>query len=107
MQHTNMATLQKKEIIGWVSPMAIHPGNFLAEILEEYSLSQAELSERIGISKKVINEIVKGKNAVTSATAYKLSKVFPLTPDYWINLQKSYEADNARINRYKKRRLIK
>lgn len=93
----NMATLQKKEIIGWVSPMAIHPGNFLAEILEEYSLSQAELSERIGISKKVINEIVKGKNAVTSATAYKLSKVFPLTPDYWINLQKSYEADNARI----------
>ncbi|MBI2120176.1 MAG: HigA family addiction module antidote protein [Parcubacteria group bacterium] len=92
-----MTTTQTKEIIGWVSPTAIHPGEFLEETLEEYSLSQAELSERIGISKKVINEIVKGKNPITSSTAYKLSKVFPISPDYWINLQKSYEADKARI----------
>jgi len=94
---TIMATTQTKEIIGWVSPMAIHPGEFLAETLGEYSLTQAELSERIGISKKVINEIIKGKNPITSSTAYKLSKVFPISPDYWINLQKSYEADKARF----------
>lgn len=92
-----MATKDEKQIIGWESPIVIHPGEFLEEILEEYNLSQIELAERIGISPKVINEIIRGKNPITRPTAFKLSKIFPMSADYWVNLQQSYENDKARI----------
>ncbi len=87
----------KKNIIGWESPIAIHPGEFLEEILEDYSITQVELSERIGLHKKVINEIINGKNPITHLTAFKLSKIFPMSFEYWINLQNSFEDDLARI----------
>jgi len=97
-----MIPKEKKEITGWESPAAIHPGEFLEEILEEYHLSQVDLSERIGLTPKVINEIIKGKNPITRQTAFKLSKVFPMSADYWVNLQQGYEDDNARIEEVKK-----
>lgn len=97
-----MMQKEKKEIVGWESPIAIHPGEFLEEILEEYHLSQVELSERIGITSKVINEIIKGKNPVTRQTAFKLSKVLPMSADYWVNLQQGYEDDKSRIEEAKK-----
>lgn len=97
-----MMPKEKKEIVGWESPIAIHPGEFLEEILEEYHLSQVDLSERIGITPKVINEIIKGKNPITRPTAFKLSKVFPVSADYWVNLQQGYEDDKARIDEVKR-----
>lgn len=97
-----MITKNTKEIIGWESPVAIHPGEFLEEILSEYHLSQVELSERIDISPKAINEIIKGKNPITIQTAFKLSKIFPVSAEYWINLQQSFQNDEARIEEAKK-----
>lgn len=97
-----MATKNEKEIVGWESPVAIHPGEFLEEILEEYHVSQVELAKRIDLSPKVVNEIIKGKNPVTRETAFKLSKVFPMSADYWVNLQQGYEDDKARIEEKKK-----
>lgn len=87
----------KKEIIGWESPVAIHPGEFLSELLSEFNLKQVELSERINLEPKTISEIINGKNPITIETAFKLSKIFPLPVDYWVNLQKSYEEDSVRI----------
>ncbi|MFA5994136.1 MAG: HigA family addiction module antitoxin [Parcubacteria group bacterium] len=95
--------MSNKEIIvenisGWESPVAIHPGEFLQDYIEEYHLTQIELALRTGVSKKIINEIINGKNPVTEAMAVKLSKVFPLSVEYWLNLQAGYEADLARLN---------
>jgi len=97
-----MITKDKKVVVGWQSPVAIHPGEFLEEALKEYNLSQIELSERIGITPKVINEIIKGKNPITRTTASKLSKIFPMSAGYWTNLQQSYEDDVARIEETEK-----
>ncbi len=85
-------------ISGWESPIAIHPGEFLLDYLEEYNITQVELAIRTGVSKKIINEIINGKNPITEAMAVKLSKVFPLSVEYWLNLQAGYEADFARLN---------
>ncbi len=87
----------KKNIVGWDSPVAIHPGKFLEDTLEDFSMSQVDLAERTGLSKKVINEILKGKNPITRPTAFKLAKVFPISEEYWINLQNIYESDKARL----------
>ena len=92
MPHT-----KEEKLIGWESPEAIHPGEFLVDVLDEFSMSQGELANRIGLSKKAVNEIIKGKNPVTERTARRLHKVFPFSKEYWVNLQKEYESDKARL----------
>ncbi|KKP68213.1 MAG: Plasmid maintenance system antidote protein, XRE family [Candidatus Moranbacteria bacterium GW2011_GWE1_35_17] len=90
--------LNLNNITGWESPVAIHPGEFLQDYIEEYNITQIELALRTGMSKKIINEIINGKNPITEAMAVKLSKIFPLSVEYWLNLQAGYEADLARLN---------
>ena len=51
------------------------PGDTLDELLETRGMTQAELAERTGHSRKVINEIVKGKAPLTPATALQLERV--------------------------------
>jgi len=79
------------------APIAIHPGETLKDILEETDLSQAQLSGRTGLHVKTINEIIKGKNPITSETALKLSIVFGMSEGFWNNLQRNYEETIARI----------
>ena len=45
--------------------IAIPPGDTLLEILEDIGMTQAELAKRMGRPKKTINEIIKGKSAIT------------------------------------------
>ncbi len=79
------------KIIGWNSLRATHPGEHLVDFLEESGISQIELAERTGISKKAINEMVNGKNPITQNTAFRFGKVFSTSPELWINLQSSYD----------------
>lgn len=78
-------------LVEWRVSDAIHPGEFLKDAIEENNVSQIELAKRIGVHKKLINDIVNGKNPITRETAYKLSKIFELSTEYWVNLQKIYE----------------
>ena len=80
------------------APIAIHPGETLKDILEETGLLQAQLSGRTGLHVKTINEIIKGKNPITSETALKLSIVFGMSEGFWNNLQRNYEETIARID---------
>lgn len=80
-----------ERLYGWKSPIAIHAGEFLEDALDEYGMSQADLAERTGLSKKIINDIVKGRNPITHSTAFKLSKVFNFPSEYWMKLQQAYD----------------
>src|SRR5882724_11373414 len=51
------------------------PGETLEEILEMRGMSQAELADRTGRPRKTINEIIRGKAAITAETALQLEKV--------------------------------
>lgn len=81
----------------YLAPVAIHPGETLLEVLESKKMTQAELSERIGLHKKTINEIIKGKKPITPNTALKLSFVFGTSENFWNNLQKNYDETVARL----------
>ena len=96
-----MGNVSKKSVTGWESPTAFHPGVFLADILKDLSMTQSELAERISLSKKAVNEIIKGKTAVTRSTAHKLSRALPLSEQYWVNAQNIYEQDKARLEEEK------
>ncbi len=91
-----------ERVSGWESPVAIHPGSYLQDFLEEFSMTQDELAKRIDLTPKTVNEIIKGKANITNHTALKLSKVFPVSEGYWNNLQEIYLTDIARIEDAKK-----
>ncbi len=74
----------------------IHPGEFLADELEELGMSAAELARIIHVPANRISQIIAGKRNVTADTALRLGRYFGSGPQIWLNLQKAYELDVAR-----------
>lgn len=73
----------------------IHPGEFLAELLEELDLSQAAFARAIGVSPMRISHVLNGNRPVTAELALLFGKVFDQSPQYWLNLQTDYDLKNA------------
>ena len=78
--------IQNQYVPDVVSP----PGETLLEILEDRGMSQAELAERTGRPKKTINEIIKGKAALTPETAIQLELVLGTPASFWNNREQNY-----------------
>ena len=70
---------------------AIHPGEYLAEILDELSMSQAEFARRIGVSAMRISHVVRGSRPVTAELALLFGRAFGQSPQYWMNLQTTFD----------------
>ena len=70
---------------------AIHPGEFLKEIVDEMGLSQVALAQALGISTMRVSHVLKGTRPVSAELALRLGRVMGQTPQYWLNLQASYD----------------
>lgn len=68
-----------------------HPGDTLFELLQQYGISQKELSIKTQTSEKHINEIINGKKSITVSFAKKLENVFKPSASFWINRQNIYD----------------
>ena len=82
----------------------IHPGEFLREILEERGLSQAHFARVISVSPMRISHVVKGARPVTAELALLFGRAFGQSPQYWLNLQGTYDlklAERAIANQLK------
>ncbi len=78
------------------------PGETLRETLEALGMSQAELADRMGRPKKTINEIIKGKAALTPDTALQLERVLGISAGFWSNRDyhyREYQAQRQEIER--------
>ena len=74
----------------------ITPGEILQEeFLKPMGLSQYRLAREIHVPPRRINEIVKGKRAITADTALRLGRFFGTTAQFWANLQSSYDLECA------------
>src|SRR5947209_16423075 len=74
----------------------IHPGEHLAEELEELGMSAAELARQIDVPVNRVTAILNGQRGVTADTALRLGHWFGTSAEYWLNLQKLYELRLAR-----------
>jgi antitoxin HigA-1 len=74
---------------------AIHPGAFLAEILEELGLSQAAFARAIGVHPMRISHVIGGRRPVTAELALLFGKALGQSPEYWLNLQAAYDLKSA------------
>ena len=73
----------------------IHPGEFLKEALEELGASQAEFARAIGVSSMRVSHVVKGTRPVTAELALLFGRAFGQSPQYWLNLQASFDLKSA------------
>lgn len=69
-----------------------HPGSYLNEALKSMKMTAAEFSERTGLPKETVEDLIEGKIDVSPELASKLASFFGNSPDVWINLQTSYDA---------------
>lgn len=69
----------------------IHPGEHLAEELQQLGLSAAEFARQIDVPTNRITAIINGQRSVSADTALRLGHWFGTTPEFWLNLQKTYE----------------
>ena len=81
----------------------IHPGEILRE---EYLIPMAMSAHALALALRVpaprINEIVRERRAITPDTALRLARYFGSTPQFWMNLQTSYDLKSAEIKIGKK-----
>src|SRR5260370_22152071 len=74
----------------------IHPGEILADELEETGLTAKRLADFIGVPPNRVYQLLAGKRNMTADTALRLSQYFGMSADFWMNLQTAYELDLAR-----------
>ena len=74
----------------------IHPGEFLADELQEIGMSPTEFSRQIDVPANRVSQIISGKRSVSADTALRIGHFFDTGPELWMNLQKSYDIDLAR-----------
>jgi addiction module HigA family antidote len=86
---------------------AIHPGEFLAELLSELHLSQAALARAIDISPMRISHVVKGNRPVTAELALLLGRAFNQSPQYWLNLQTHHDLSTAQVTLGRRLRAVR
>jgi len=70
---------------------AMHPGEHLAEELEELGMSTAALARQLDVPTNRVIEILNGRRAITGETALRLAHFFGTTAEFWLNLQSIYD----------------
>lgn len=74
---------------------AVHPGEVLAEELEERGVSATELARQIRVPANRISQLINGKRMITADTALRLGHWLGMNPQFWMNLQAQYDLHAA------------
>jgi antitoxin HigA-1 len=77
-------------------PVAIHPGEYLKETLDELGISQSAFARAIRVSPMRVSHVINGARPVTAELALLFGKAFGQSPEYWLNLQTAFDLCNAR-----------
>ena len=73
----------------------VHPGEVLRDELDELEVSPQALAKALAVPPNRITAILKGQRGVTADTALRLSRYFGTTPQFWMNLQQTFELRTA------------
>ncbi len=73
-----------------------HPGEMLLEeFLRPLGVTQATAAKRMGVSTNRLNELIRGKRGVTAETALRLAALLGTSPEFWMNLQATWDLWHA------------
>jgi len=78
----------------------VHPGEILREeFLVPLEMSANALAIRLRVPAPRINDLVREKRGVSVDTALRLSRFFNNTPEFWLNLQTSFDLKTAKADK--------
>jgi addiction module HigA family antidote len=73
-----------------------HPGEMLREdFLPDYGLTIAGLAASLGVSRQSINELLRGRRALSPEMALRLARLFNNSPEFWLNAQRAVDLQKA------------
>ena len=75
---------------------AVHPGEHLAQELEERCMSAAELARRLEMPTTRVVDILAGRSAIDDNIAFRLAHIFGTSAQSWLNLQNLYDLDQSK-----------
>jgi len=73
-----------------------HPGVYIKAEMEERGWIQRDLAFILGAPETAVNMILSGKRGVTADMAKALADAFDVTPEFFANLQQTYDMARAR-----------
>lgn len=76
----------------------VTPGEVLAEYLDELRMTQTELTDRTGLTKKNISKIIKAKAPINPEIALKFERPLGRPAHFWSNLERHYQYDLSRLD---------
>lgn len=78
-----------------------HPGEMLREdFIPDYGLTATELAKAVRVSRQTINELLRGRRAVSAQMALRLARAFGNSPEFWLNAQREVDLwEAARVIR--------
>lgn len=73
-----------------------HPGEMLREdFLTDFDLTVSQLAEAVGVSRQSINELLRGRRAVSPEMSLRLARLFGNSPEFWLNAQRAVDLWDA------------
>lgn len=81
----------RKTIVENINLIAFHPGQYIGELIEDYTMTQKEFAEKLGESPKTISKLVNGEESISNDIAQKLEKLTNISMKTWLNLQASFD----------------
>ncbi len=73
-----------------------HPGEMLREdFLPDYALNASGLADAVGVSRQTINELLRGRRAVSPGMALRLARLFGNSAEFWLNAQRAVDLWDA------------
>lgn len=81
-------TYDRRSLAAW----AIHPGEILKEeFLKPMKISGYALAKALNVTAQRVSDIVLKKTGISADMAIRLGRFFGTSPEFWMNLQASYE----------------
>jgi addiction module HigA family antidote len=65
------------------------------DFLPDYGLTVSGLAEALGVSRQTMNELLRGRRAVSPEMALRLSRLFGNSPEFWLNAQRAVDLWDA------------
>jgi len=73
-----------------------HPGEMLREdFLPDYGLTVSGLAKTLRVSHQSMNELLRGRRAVSPEMALRLARLFGNSPEFWLNAQRAVDLWDA------------
>ena len=73
-----------------------HPGEMLREdFLPDYALTVAGLATALGVSRQSVNELLRGRRALSPEMALRLSRLVGNSAEFWLNAQRAVDLWDA------------